>query len=378
MAGIRLEGVSKRFRDGSWAVRDVSLDIRDGEFFVLVGPSGCGKSTLLNLIVGLEDITDGEVLVAGRPMNGVDPRERNMAMVFQSYAIYPHLSVEDNLAFPLKIAGVDPAERDRKVRDVAAILELTDLLDRMPATLSGGQRQRVSMGRAMVRDPVALLLDEPLSNLDAQLRGQMRNEIARLHRRMGATTIYVTHDQTEALTLADRMAVLHGGRVQQVGTPRDIYRTPATRFVAGFLGAPPMAFFEAVQRDGAWASPVGAIPPSMGPRPEPRDELPPRVVVGVRPEDVHEATDPPPDTGRLSFWGTVELLEWLGSETFAHVTLPGDDEEAGLVARLSAGSTCREGEEVLLQVDPGALHFFHPTHGGRLRGGGTSVHGSGP
>ncbi|MGD8322337.1 MAG: ABC transporter ATP-binding protein, partial [Gemmatimonadota bacterium] len=199
MAAIRLDGVSKRFRDGTTAVRDVSLDIEDGEFFVLVGPSGCGKSTLLSLIVGLEEVSDGHVRVDGRSVNGLDPRERNMAMVFQSYAIYPHLTVAENLAFPLKIAGVDEAERERKVLEAAETLELTELLDRKPATLSGGQRQRVSMGRALVRDPVALLLDEPLSNLDARLRGQMRTEIARLHRRMGTTTIYVTHDQTEAL-----------------------------------------------------------------------------------------------------------------------------------------------------------------------------------
>ncbi|HVL37668.1 MAG TPA: ATP-binding cassette domain-containing protein, partial [Burkholderiales bacterium] len=240
MAEIALAGITKRFADGTVAVQNADFTIADGEFFILVGPSGCGKSTLLNMIAGLEAPTAGEIRVAGRRVNEVDPKDRNMAMVFQSYAIYPHMSVRENLAFPLKLARLAKEEIDVRVARAAQALELEALLDRRPATLSGGQRQRVAMGRALVREPAAFLLDEPLSNLDARLRAQTRAEIARLQRRLRTTTVYVTHDQTEAMTLGDRIAVLRAGRVQQVGTPRELYERPGNVFVATFIGEPPM------------------------------------------------------------------------------------------------------------------------------------------
>ncbi|MGD2073839.1 MAG: ATP-binding cassette domain-containing protein, partial [Gammaproteobacteria bacterium] len=249
MAEITLERVTKRFADGTTAVRDISLTIGDGEFFILVGPSGCGKSTLLNMIVGLENVTEGEVRVGGQRMNEVDAKDRNMAMVFQSYAIYPHMTVRENMAFPLRLAKVPKSQIAERVKRAAEILELSPLLDRKPASLSGGQRQRVAMGRAMVREPQAFLLDEPLSNLDAKLRVQMRTEIARLQRRLGTTTLYVTHDQTEAMTLGDRIAVLRRGELQQVGTPRELYERPRNLFVAGFIGSPAMNFFPAERVD---------------------------------------------------------------------------------------------------------------------------------
>ncbi len=360
MAEISLEGIGKRFGDGTVAVRDVDLRITDGEFFVLLGPSGCGKSTLLNIIVGLEHPTEGTIRVDGASMNGVDPSRRNMAMVFQSYAIYPHMSVRENLGFPLEIRGVDAEERTRRIEHAAQILELTELLDRRPSTLSGGQRQRVAMGRALVREPVAFLLDEPLSNLDAQLRGQMRGEIARLHRRMGTTTVYVTHDQTEALTLADRMAVLHGGVVQQVGTPAEVYRRPANRFVAGFIGAPPMSFMIGSVSDGGLALPLGRVP-------WPAADAPPRVEVGLRSEDVHEARSAPADPSRsLVFRGSVELVEWMGSETHAHVRVGVEGDTTDLVVRLPAATMPREGDDLELSVATHDLHFFDLETGHRL------------
>ncbi len=365
MAGIRLEGLTKRFDDGTVAVRDVDLEIEDGEFFVLVGPSGCGKSTLLNLIVGLESPTRGEVFVDGERVTRRDPGKRNMAMVFQSYAIYPHLSVRENLAFPLRVAGVPPVERDHRVVEAARALELEELLDRRPATLSGGQRQRVSMGRAMVRDPVAFLLDEPLSNLDARLRGQMRTEIARLHRRLETTTVYVTHDQTEALTLADRLAILDGGEIQQVGTPREVYRAPANRFVAGFLGAPPMNFLRGTRDGMDLVLPLGPMPWPSG--------LPDGTVtvdVGVRPEDVREVgpTEGRADDDVFRFRARVELVEWLGSESYAHVEMPrGGDSAQRLVVRLSPGGDVAEDDDIDIELARSRLHFFDPGTGIRLR-----------
>ncbi len=361
MAEIRLEGIGKRFGDGTVAVGGVDLRIADGEFFVLLGPSGCGKSTLLNIIVGLEQPTEGTIRVDGESINGVDPSRRNMAMVFQSYAIYPHMSVRENLGFPLEIRGFDAEERSRKIEHAARILELTELLDRRPATLSGGQRQRVAMGRALVREPVAFLLDEPLSNLDAQLRGQMRGEIARLHRRMGTTTVYVTHDQSEALTLADRMAVLNQGVVQQVGTPAEVYRRPANRFVAGFIGAPPMSFMTGSVSDGALELPLGKVP-------WPLEDEPARVEVGLRPEDVHEAGPDADqsDDDRIVFHGSVELVEWMGSETHAYVRVGAAEEGVELVVRLPAATMPREGDDLKLSIALEDLHFFDPETGHRL------------
>src|ERR671929_1180442 len=242
MASIRLQDVTKRYPDGFEAVKHMDLDIPDGEFVILVGPSGCGKSTALRMIAGLEDITEGEMVIGDQVVNDRAPKDRDIAMVFQNYALYPHMSVRDNMGFALKLAKVDKAEIDRRVEEAARILDLTQHLDRKPANLSGGQRQRVAMGRAIVRDPKAFLMDEPLSNLDAKLRVQMRAEVARIQQRLGTTTIYVTHDQIEAVTLGDRIAVMRLGRIQQVGTPTDLYKHPVNLFVAGFIGSPAVKF----------------------------------------------------------------------------------------------------------------------------------------
>ncbi len=285
MAAIELKNVVKTFPDGTPALDGVTLDVADGEFMILVGPSGCGKSTLLRVVAGLEDITSGDLLIGGEVANGRSPNERNVAMVFQTYALYPHLTVYDNIAFPLKLTkAFSRREIDTLVRDASRTLELDDVLHRKPGILSGGQRQRVAMGRAMVRDARALLLDEPLSNLDAQLRGQMRAEIAWLQRRLGVTTLYVTHDQSEAMSLGDRVAVLERGTVQQVATPRNLYRHPANLFVAGFIGSPPMSFLPATVRAGVVELSFAAVrlSPEKAARVYGREQL----IVGLRPERV--------------------------------------------------------------------------------------------
>src|ERR1700710_1849429 len=259
MSEIVLNGVSKRFADGTIAVDNVDLDIADGEFVILVGPSGCGKSTLLRMIVGLEDISSGDLTIGGKRMNEAGPKDRNLAMVFQNYALYPHLSVRENIAFPLRLGKMDKDKADKLVEDAARTLELTELLDRKPAALSGGQRQRVAMGRAIVREPSAFLFDEPLSNLDAKLRVQMRTEISRLQKRFGTTTVYVTHDQTEAMTLGDRVAVLRKAILQQVASPRELYNNPINLFVAGFIGSPSMNFLPATLRGHRLQLPMGEV-----------------------------------------------------------------------------------------------------------------------
>ncbi|NEX19771.1 ABC transporter ATP-binding protein [Thiorhodococcus mannitoliphagus] len=379
MAEMVLDGVTKRFADGTLAVRDASFTIRDGELFILVGPSGCGKSTLLNIIVGLEEMTGGDLRLDGRSLRGVDPKDRDMAMVFQSYAIYPHMSVRENIAFPLKLAKLPAAEADARVREVADLLGLSALLDRKPETLSGGQRQRVAMGRAIVRRPKVFLLDEPLSNLDAQFRGQMRAELARLQRRLGTTTLYVTHDQTEAMTLGDRVAILRGGEVQQVGTPRALYAQPANLFVAGFIGTPPMNLLPAVITPDRLRLPTtersltaderAAIQIQNGP-----------VIVGIRPESLV----PTDDAGLgAALTGQVDLVEWLGSELYVHLDLGDTDLElpqallesgakgAGgglrLIARLDPDAPVQEGRALSLDLAFSALHFFHPETGVNLR-----------
>src|SRR3954466_3868478 len=288
MAEITLNNVSKRYPDGTIAVDNVNLDIQDGEFVILVGPSGCGKSTLLRMIVGLEDISGGDVTIGGKQVNNLAPRDRNLAMVFQNYALYPHLSVRENIAFPLRMAKVSDAEVQQRVDEAARVLELGELLDRKPGALSGGQRQRVAMGRAIVREPEAFLFDEPLSNLDAKLRGQMRTEIARLQKRFGTTTVYVTHDQTEAMTLGDRVAVLRKGLLQQVGSPRELYDEPVNLFVAGFIGSPSMNCLPATVEGGVLDTPLGRL--------EVRDERKAAaaedgklVLAGIRPEAFEDA-----------------------------------------------------------------------------------------
>ncbi len=401
MAQIVLDKVTKRFADGTEAVHEADFTIEDGEFFILVGPSGCGKSTLLNMIVGLEDISAGTLSVDGRVVNDVDPKDRNMAMVFQSYAIYPHMTVRENIAFPLRLAKVPDAEVARKVGEASAMLELDELLDRKPAHLSGGQRQRVAMGRAIVREPECFLMDEPLSNLDAKLRVQMRTEIARLQQRMAVTTVYVTHDQTEAMTLGDRVAVMRRGVVQQVGTPRELYNTPANLFVAGFIGSPSMNFVPAElvggggdggggDGDGGGGG-AGRVRLPMGDVPVP-DHVRARaatatgaLVAGIRPEHFEDAAlvGDAADQG-VTFTATVEVLEWMGSELYVYLDagrsavaelgeLAGELEvaEAGrdnarMVARLDAASEAREGRELELWLDTRRLYLFDAATGENL------------
>jgi multiple sugar transport system ATP-binding protein len=381
MAKIELRGVSKHFA-ANVVVKAASFTIRDGEFFILVGPSGCGKSTLLNMIVGLEAASSGDIFLDGVRINDVDPKDRNMAMVFQSYALYPHMTVRENMAFPLRLAGMTKTEIEGRVAQTAEILELAALLDRKPAALSGGQRQRVAMGRAIVREPAVFLLDEPLSNLDAKLRAQMRTEIARLQRRLGTTTVYVTHDQTEAMTLGDRIAVLRKGEVLQIGTPRDLYERPATLFVAGFIGSPAMNFLPARPRDGALELPVGTLELSG----ELRDRVAAAdgtLVAGFRPDHVQTGAGEVP--GGLGFEARAEVVEWLGTDTyiyadvaladFAAPFLPedldirrGDARHRTLVARVDPRDDARvkEGELLRLCLDPRHVHLFDTATGHNL------------
>ena len=351
MAAISLKGITKRYPDGTAAVSDVDLDIADGEFVILVGPSGCGKSTLLRMIVGLEDISDGELTIGGEVVNGKAPKDRNLAMVFQNYALYPHLSVRENMAFPLRLAGASDEEVTKRVEEVAKVLELTENLDRKPANLSGGQRQRVAMGRAIVRDPQAFLFDEPLSNLDAKLRVQMRTEIARVQRKYGTTTVYVTHDQTEAMTLGDRVAVLRKGVVQQVDTPRKLYNDPANLFVAGFIGSPRMNLLPAqvteVDRSGVTVTlPSGGrvtVPTSAG-----TARQGDTITLGVRPEGLH--IDP---AGPIV--GEVKLVERLGGLTLLHVTAEGGQP---LMVQVEGSVSTRSHEPIHLSIDTAACHLF--------------------
>lgn len=384
MAEIRLDGVTKRYPNGSEPLKNASFTVHDGEFFILVGPSGCGKSTLLNLIAGLEEISEGEIRVDGVCINELDPRERNMAMVFQSYAIYPHLNVRENMAFPLRMAKLPGREIDRRVHQAAAVLELEDLLERKPATLSGGQRQRVAMGRAMVREPKAFLLDEPLSNLDARLRVQMRTEIARLHARLRATMIYVTHDQTEAMTLGDRVAVLDQGSIQQIGTPQVLYERPANLFVASFLGSPAMNFLPASIKGAGIVLPIAEIRLPGLPRFSGAIDAP-ALCIGIRPEHIAHADSAGADRNwGAVFEATIEVVEWLGADAFVHFQVPAPAAErparlldelritagtpgtVGVTARLDPGFPVREGDKVPLWLDTRKLHFFDGQTGLRL------------
>ncbi|MDZ7750349.1 MAG: ABC transporter ATP-binding protein [Gammaproteobacteria bacterium] len=365
MARIELDDISKRFPDGTVAVQPTRLTIEDGEFFILVGPSGCGKSTLLNIMAGLTPPSSGEVRVDGRVVTGLDPRARNMAMVFQNYALYPHMTVGGNIAFPLRIAGVHREEMDRRVAAVAAMLELDELLERRPAELSGGQRQRVAMARAMVREPVAFLLDEPLSNLDARLRVQMRDELARLHRRLGTTMVYVTHDQTEAMTLGQRVAVLRAGRVQQVDSPRALYEAPANLFVAGFMGSPAMNILPAKVRRGSLVLPMVELPL---PAPMRSLEEGHAVTAGLRPEAFGVAGGGETAMGETVFEVQVERVEWLGADGFIHFEVedPGDHARHRLVARVDPTTRVVAGAPIRLSLDPERIHLFDARSGDRL------------
>ena len=389
MAEIALDRITKRYGDGHEAVKEADFTIEDGEFFILVGPSGCGKSTLLNMIVGLEDITDGELKVDGRVVNDVDPKDRNMAMVFQSYAIYPHMTVRENMAFPLKIAKMPKEEARRRVEEAAEILELTEHLDRKPAHLSGGQRQRVAMGRAIVREPEAFLMDEPLSNLDAKLRVQMRTEVARLQKDLNTTTVYVTHDQTEAMTLGDRVAVMRSGVLQQVDTPAELYERPANLFVAGFIGSPAMNFMPATMEGDTAKLPFGDVRLTEEQRQALGDGAGGRdVIAGARPEAFEDANlvGDTKDRGH-TFKARIDLVESMGSELYAYFPIESErvssqelDELAAdsgaaevpgsganqIVARLDAASQVERGQEAEIWVDTTTLLFFDPQSGERL------------
>jgi multiple sugar transport system ATP-binding protein len=347
MAEIVLENVSKSYASGAAAVKDLSITIADGEFIILVGPSGCGKSTTLNMIAGLEDISSGELRIGGDRVNEKAPKDRDIAMVFQSYALYPHMTVRQNIAFPLTLAKMGKADIATKVEETAKVLDLTELLDRKPAQLSGGQRQRVAMGRAIVRNPKAFLMDEPLSNLDAKLRVQMRAEIARLQNRLGTTTVYVTHDQTEAMTLGDRVVVMLAGVAQQIGTPDELYHRPANLFVAGFIGSPAMNFFPATLTDVGVRLPFGDITLTT----EVHDNLarhpkPTNVIVGVRPENLEDAAmiDTYARIRALTFPVTVDLVESLGADKYLHFHTEGESARAALLAELTVESGSSENQ----------------------------------
>jgi multiple sugar transport system ATP-binding protein len=374
VSGIVLEGVSKVFSGGVVAVDDVSLEIASGEFLVLVGPSGCGKSTLLRMIAGLEDATGGTITIEGREVTDLPPRARDVAMVFQSYALYPHMSVRENLGYGLKVRKTPKKEADERVAKVARLLGLADMLDRKPAALSGGQRQRVAMGRAIVREPKAFLMDEPLSNLDAKLRVSMRAQLASLHARLGTTTIYVTHDQVEAMTLGQRVAVLRDGRIQQVDTPQTLYASPNNLFVAAFIGSPAMNLVEATIEDGVIQFAGFAIPAAGAPAG--------RMVVGIRPEAFHDASLADPSLPRIDV--EVEVVEELGAETHVIFSVDAppvdvsgareaDEEEVILAgqrtlftARVDPQTSARPGAPLRLAVDPSRFHFFDPETGDRL------------
>jgi multiple sugar transport system ATP-binding protein len=341
MAEIVLDHVSKSYANGATAVKDLSLTIADGEFIILVGPSGCGKSTTLNMIAGLEDISSGELTIGGERVNERAPKDRDIAMVFQSYALYPHMTVRQNIGFPLTLAKMDKAAIATKVEETAKVLDLTELLDRKPAQLSGGQRQRVAMGRAIVRNPKAFLMDEPLSNLDAKLRVQMRSEIARLQNRLNTTTVYVTHDQTEAMTLGDRVVVMLAGVAQQVGTPEELYNRPANLFVAGFIGSPAMNFFPAKLTDVGVRLPLGEVTLTQ----EVHDMLSQhpkatKLIAGIRPEHIEDAAliDSYARIRALTFEVTVDLVESLGAEKYVHFHSEGERAQSSQLAELAAES----------------------------------------
>ncbi|MDQ4094660.1 MAG: sn-glycerol-3-phosphate ABC transporter ATP-binding protein UgpC [Actinomycetota bacterium] len=394
MADIVLEDVTKRYGDDALAIDDLDLGIKDGEFMVFVGPSGCGKSTALRMIAGLETVTEGEIKIGGKVVNDVAPKDRDIAMVFQNYALYPHMTVRENMAFGLKLAKLDKSEIDKRVQHAADILGLSEFLDRKPRALSGGQRQRVAMGRAIVREPQAFLMDEPLSNLDAKLRVQMRTEIARIQNELNVTTIYVTHDQIEAMTMGDRVSVLKKGVLQQVGTPAELFDQPVNLFVAGFIGSPAMNFAMTKINDsnGDLTFDLGKQTLTIGDkllekRPAVRNYVGKDVIVGIRPQDFEDAAVRPdaPETCRVN--AKLDLVEAIGTETLLHFTMDapvavteemkelaadvGGEDEHDLERRAAEGrnqfvaqvdpkSGLRQGEAAELVVDTSQLHFFDP------------------
>jgi multiple sugar transport system ATP-binding protein len=383
MANIEMKNIVKKYGDGFPAVNDISIDVADGEFMILVGPSGCGKSTLLRMIVGLEDITSGDMLVGGKRVNDLAPRDRNLAMVFQNYALYPHLTVYENIAFPLRLAKRPEKEIDEKVREASKTLDLDEHLQRKPGNLSGGQRQRVAMGRAIVRDAQAFLFDEPLSNLDAKLRGQMRTEIARLQKRLGITTVYVTHDQTEAMTLGDRVAVMKRGVLQQLATPRELYEQPVNLFVAGFIGSPPMNFLPATVEGNQVTLPFGTfgLPAAKAERAAGKGLL----MAGVRPEHFEDVSVIEPSKVDMSrtFKAHIDVREWLGDQQYAYVPYEAEANVQGqlkelarevdsdslrtqLVVSLDSDSKVKEDDDATLFIDTDKMHLFDPATGENL------------
>jgi multiple sugar transport system ATP-binding protein len=396
LAEVTFENVSKIFPDGTRAVSSIDLGIKDGEFMVLVGPSGCGKTTALRMVAGLEEISEGELRIGDRVVNDVAPRNRDIAMVFQSYALYPHLTVYDNIAFGLRLRKMPKQEIDSRVKDAARVLDLEPFLDRKPRALSGGQRQRVAMGRAIVRQPQAFLMDEPLSNLDAKLRVQMRAEISQLQSRLGTTTIYVTHDQVEAMTMGDRVAVMRKGELQQVATPQELYDNPVNLFVGGFIGSPAMNIVEAnlERADGGLAVKIGSQSVELGERcltsrPALNDYEGRKVIVGIRPEHLEDATLATDVPANRRIKGEVALTEALGAELIVYIrsdanpaytedvkelardagaTEPpaaalSDDGGATLIGRFNSRSRARSGEMTEVAVDADGLHFFDPDTG---------------
>jgi multiple sugar transport system ATP-binding protein len=384
VATVSMEKINKVYENGFHAVKDMSLDIADGEFMVLVGPSGCGKTTALRMVAGLEDITTGILRIGGKEANDESPKERDIAMVFQNYALYPHMTVAENIGFALKLRHMPKDQLKAKVNDAAEVLGLTDWLDRKPGQLSGGQRQRVAMGRAIVREPSVFLMDEPLSNLDAKLRVQMRAEVARIQRRIGVSTIYVTHDQVEAMTMGDRVTVMRDGTLQQVDTPQHLYDNPDNIFVAAFIGSPAQNLYDAVIGEGARSVKLGSqsvmLPDAVAvKRPALRSYVGKDVVIGMRPEHLRAAS---PDITGPKLVGDVELIEALGSELVVHFTIDAHrviaegaldkDEAAAMqsgegVARVEAKTPVKVGDKMTFSVDVEDMQFFDPQTGLAIR-----------
>ena len=387
MGAINISSVGKIYPNGTRALEDVNIEINDGEFVVLVGPSGCGKTTLLRMVAGLEDITEGEISIADKLVNEVAPKDRDIAMVFQNYALYPHMSVYDNMAFSLKLRKLPKDEIDKKVKDAAKTLEIDELLERKPKALSGGQRQRVAMGRAIVRSPQAFLMDEPLSNLDAKLRVQMRAELGQLHTQLETTTLYVTHDQVEAMTMGDRVAVIRKGVLQQIDTPREIYLFPKNIFVAGFIGSPSMNFVYATATKSGKGMKIkfGDAEVKVASAPEALASYEGKeIVVGIRPEAFEDSVYANNKEFSEQVGIKVSLLEQLGSDTYVHfykdikpvqteaieeiLADEGEDisvlgNETKFIARINPNSTVEEGQEINLAIDPSKLHYFDPDSG---------------
>lgn len=360
MASISLKNICKKYPNGFEAVKDFNMEIEDKEFIIFVGPSGCGKSTTLRMVAGLEDISSGELLIDGKLVNDVEPKDRDIAMVFQNYALYPHMTVYENMAFALKLRKTPPDEIDRMVREAAKILDLEKLLERKPKALSGGQRQRVAMGRAIVRNPKVFLMDEPLSNLDAKLRVQMRAEISKLHQRLGSTIIYVTHDQTEAMTLGTRIVVMKDGIVQQMDTPQNLYNHPANVFVASFIGSPQMNFLDAVCeiKDGAAVLKAGGCEITLDA--EKSKALSnggyngKTVVMGIRPEDIYDAGDMPENFTHSIVEAPVTMYELLGAEVYLYFDLQGTT----VTARVASTTNAQTGEKMKFALDLSKIHLF--------------------